>query len=62
MPDADARQRRMEQMAYGTIVAPNDLIDDASDCFAAQGIRLKGFRQNDGTLTKYPYKGGVPAR
>lgn len=53
---------RMETIAYGGVIAPNNLVDDASDCFASQGIRLKGFRQNDGTLTKYPYKGGIKAQ
>ncbi|THK37631.1 hypothetical protein EHS39_13410 [Ensifer sp. MPMI2T] len=49
--DSDANQI----MAYG---ASNQfsLIDDASDCFAAQGIRLKGWRQDNGMLTRYPVK------
>ena len=57
-----ARDQVNMQIATGQFVVPNDITDDAKDCYASQGIRVKGFRQDDGTLTKYPYKGGVPAK
>lgn len=56
-----ARDQVNMQVATGQFVVPNAIVDDAKDCYASQGIQVKGFRQKDGTLTKYPYKGGKPA-
>lgn len=48
------RDKKALMIATGNI-DPWDAYDDAYDCFAAQGVTLKGFRQPDGTLTRYPF-------
>lgn len=56
-----ARDQANFQSATIGIVSTNVIVDDARACFASQGIAVKGFRQKDGTLTRYPAKGGPKA-
>lgn len=44
--------------AEATLIAgQGQLVDDAVACYASQGVRVKGWRQKDGSLTARPFVG-----
>lgn len=48
------------QMVVNGFPEVTSLADDAKACFASQGVLIKGWRQDDGSLTSYPIKPVTP--
>lgn len=45
---------RTESTLYGPYADVTGIIDDAKACMLRHGVRVLGFRQKDGRLTRYP--------
>jgi hypothetical protein len=45
---------RTEDALYGPYKDVTGIIDDAKACMLRHGVRVLGFRQKDGRLTRYP--------